>query len=70
MKTYEHGEDKPSFEKRGSGTGHQVEMKCCADFKSDSADQAFGQSGKHGLMSDEKKISSQFFHAYTDDVGY
>ncbi len=45
-------------------------MKCCADFKAEAADQAWGQSGKDGLMSDEKKIHSQFFHAYSDDTGY
>lgn len=45
-------------------------MKCCADFKQEAADQAWGQSGKDGLMSDERKIHSQFFHAYSDDTGY
>ena len=45
-------------------------MKCCADFKSEAADQSYGQSGMDGLMSDERKIKSQFFHAYSDDTGY
>lgn len=45
-------------------------MKCCADFKAEASDQAWGQSGKDGLISDEKKIHSQFFHAYSDDTGF
>lgn len=45
-------------------------MKSCADFKGEAADQSWGQSGKDGHMSDEKKIHSQFFHAYSDDTGY
>jgi hypothetical protein len=45
-------------------------MKCCADFKEEAADQAWGQSGKDGLMRDEAKIRSQFRPAYSDDTGY
>ena len=45
-------------------------MKCCADFKDEAADQAWGQAGKDGLMRDEAKIHSQFRPAYSDDTGY
>ena len=70
MRTYEHGVEEPRFEKRGKGSGHQVEMRDCSDFKSDASDQAYGQSGMAGCRADEKKIRSQFFHSYTDDAGY
>lgn len=70
MKTYKHEMDEPRHEKIGKGTGHMVAMQCCADFKKEASDQAFGQSGKSGLMKDEKKIKSQFMHSYTDDAGY
>lgn len=70
MGTYQHGEDKPQFEKIGKGTGHQVKMMSCHDFKSDSSDQAYGQAGMRGCKEDEKKIHAQFNHSYTDDAGY
>lgn len=70
MATYKHGEDKPAFETIGKGTGHQVAMHDCEDFKKDASDQAYGQAGMSGCKSDERKIHSQFFHSYTDDAGY
>lgn len=68
--TYKHGEDEPSRQKIGSGTGHMVMMESCEDFKSDASDQAYGQAGMQGCHSDNKKIHAQFMHSYTDDAGY
>lgn len=71
---YDNSVDQPAHQKidqrqiaASAGLGM---MHCCADFKAEASDQAWGQSGKDGLMSDEKKIRSQFFKAYSDDVGY
>lgn len=69
-KTYEHGMDEPKRQKIGKGSGHQVAMSNCADFKSQASDQAYGQAGDKGCMSDQKKIMAQFNHSYTDDAGY
>lgn len=70
MGTYKNEEDEPRFQKIGKGEGHQVSMRDCADFKKEASDQSYGQAGKSGCVSDEKKIRSQFFHSYTDDAGY
>jgi hypothetical protein len=70
MKVYKHEVEEPKFEKIGSGKGHMVAMKSCDDFKSDASDQAFGQAGYAGCMSDQKKIHAQFNHSYTDDAGF
>ncbi len=69
---YKNEVDAPKGQKIGSGTGSNElgRMHCCSDYKAEASDQAFGQSGKSGLMSDEKKIMSQFNHSYTDDAGY
>ena len=70
MATYKHEEDMPSHEKIGSGTGHQVKMESCHDFKAQASDQAYGQSGMKGCKADHAKIQAQFNHSYTDDAGY
>lgn len=61
---YQHGVDKPMKAHEG---GRPAGTYGCADFKSDSMDQAYGQAGMEGCKSDERKIHSQHFHAYTDD---
>jgi len=35
-------------------------MENCEDYKGEAMDTAYGQAGKHGCASDEKKIHSQF----------
>lgn len=39
----------------------------CGDFKGEAMDQAWGQAGKAGVMSDMKKIHAQHFSSYSDD---
>ncbi len=68
--TYKNDVDEPKHQRIGKGKGSMAPMQCCADYKSEASDQAFGQSGKSGLMSDEKKIHAQFHPSYTDDAGY
>lgn len=67
---YKHEVEEPKYEKIGKGTGHQVKMESCHDFKKDSSDQAYGQAGMKGCEQDQKKIMAQFHHSYTDDAGY
>ena len=67
---YKHEVDSPKYEKIGSGTGHQLGMESCHDFKRDASDQAYGQAGEKGCEGDQKKIHAQFHHSYTDDAGY
>lgn len=45
-------------------------MDNCSDFKAEASDQAYGQAGEQGCKSDDRKIMSQAFHAYSDDTGY
>lgn len=72
--TYTDMVDEPHHQKIHKGhvsaTADLGMMRCCEDFKGEAADQAFGQSGRDGLMADEKKIHAQFFHAYSDDTGF
>ena len=70
MAAYKHETDRPGFEKIGHGTGHQLGIHNCDDFKRDASDQAYGQSGEMGCHADQKKIHAQFHHSYTDDAGY
>lgn len=72
--TYTDMVDEPAHQKIHKGhvsaTHDLGMMKCCSDYKEEASDQAYGQSGMDGLKSDEGKIKSQFFHAYSDDTGY
>lgn len=46
-------------------------MEPVADYKGMSMDTAYGQAGKHGLASDEKKIHAQFkSYGWDANTGY
>jgi len=46
-------------------------MMDASDFKGEAMDTAYGQAGKHGLSSDEKKIHSQFkSYGWDANTGY
>lgn len=66
-KEYEHQVEKPHMPKKGK---NEPMMSCC-DFKSDSMDTAYGQSGEAGLKADMKKIHSQFKnYGWDANTGY
>lgn len=71
---YDNEVDEPKHQKINqahiSATADLGMMTTCADFKAEAADQSWGQAGLDGCKSDNKKIHSQFFHAYSDDTGY
>lgn len=60
---YEHGVDRP---KGGKLDGMAHNLVDVDDFKKQAMDTAYGQAGKHGTMSDEKKIHAQFRHSFDD----
>jgi hypothetical protein len=61
---YQHETDKPMKAKEG---GRPAGTYGCGDFKSEAFDQAWGQQGKAGYMSDMKKIHAQHNSSYMDD---
>lgn len=64
---YKNEVDKPAV----PGVHANEPMEPCMDFKGEAMDTAYGQSGKHGLMSDEKKIHAQFkSYGWDANTGY
>lgn len=64
---YEHEVEKPHV----PSVRKNEPMDNCDDFKGDSMDTAYGQAGKHGVMSDMKKIHSQFkSYGWDANTGY
>jgi len=64
---YKHETEEPHIPPKGMNEP----MTDADDFKSDSMDTAYGQAGKHGCMSDQKKIHSQFkSYGWDANTGY
>lgn len=59
----EHMTDMPHPKK---GPAHAENLVPADDFKKQAMDIAYGQAGRHGMASDEKKIHAQFKHCYDD----
>ena len=58
-----HQVDMPSEPKQGGKAQNLVDAD---DFKGQAMDGAYGQAGKSGCASDQKKIKAQFHRSYED----
>lgn len=62
--TYKHETEAPSV----PASGHQMSGMGCHEFKGQAADISYGQAGKSGCSSDEKKIMGQMKHYHWESA--